>query len=188
MKPTNKDEHAPPLQAGETCDCGHPQDKGFPCIVAGQKVLGWQWAYSIDMKRRLCPACQQKQMLDCGHEIGKHEPFTSGYATTRDGARKICYVCADAQQREQLKDRSKPVYAYVSSDGKRITTWTGGELMRIEKASEWRMNFGFQCLGLCVSATDCHGKRWHGRGAGVGMCITLRPSKTAKSELQILNQ
>src|SRR5688500_16004336 len=87
----------------------------------------------------------------------------SGYARTREGLH-LCYACADAQQREELKDRSKPFFAYVSSDGKNITTWTGGVLMRITQSwpckltrQSWTHS---QSSYKSIRATDMHGGKW----------------------------
>lgn len=156
-----------------TLDCGHPHDAGHP--YNGNQI-GWTFTLALGGSRKICHACSCQQVLDCGHPIGEHSHFTSGYATTPD-KRRICYACADARQREDLKDRSKPFGAYLSDDGRKVTTWTGGELMTVTRETDWRIFGSSRNRGSCVSATDCHGKRWHGRGAGRGMCITLRPCK-----------
>jgi hypothetical protein len=153
--------------------CGHPHDAGHP--YNGGKI-GWTFTLSLDGSRQICHACQSKQILDCGHPIGDHSYFTSGYATTSEGKR-ICYACADARQRDDLLDRSRPFGAYLSSDGRKITSWTGGELMTVTRETDWRIFGSRHNRGSCVTAIDCHGKRWHGRGAGRSTCITLRPSK-----------
>lgn len=103
----------------------------------------------------------------------------SGYAITASGE-KICYSCADKAQREELKDRSKPFCAYVSGDGKLITSWTGGELMKVTqswpcqltRSSNWHDSKSYRS----IRATDCHGRKWYGRGSA-GVCITLRAAK-----------
>lgn len=89
------------------------------------------------------------------------------------------YNCADVNQREELKDRSKPFVAYVDSAGKNITTWTGGVLARITQSwpcqltrrSFWHGN-GYSC----IRAVDVHGGKWFGRGSP-GIAIKLRPCK-----------
>lgn len=60
----------------------------------------------------------------------------SGYAVLPSGER-ICYPCADKRQIEELKDRSKPFFAYVGEGS--ITTWTGGVLMRITESRSCRL-------------------------------------------------
>lgn len=103
----------------------------------------------------------------------------AGYAVTREGLH-ICYACADAQQIEEMKDRSKSFGAYVSSDGQRITSWTGGLLMRVTQSwscqltrqSQWHDSRSYKS----IRATDVHGKKWYGRGSA-GVCITMRPCK-----------
>jgi hypothetical protein len=161
------------METESLLSCGHPHDTGHPY---NDGKIGWTFSLSLDGQRKICHACACKQTLDCGHPIGEHSPFTSGYAVTPDN-RRICYACADARQREDLKDRSRPFTAYLSSDGRKVTTWTGGELMTVTRETDWRIFGSRRNVGSCISATDCHGNRWHGRGAGRGMAITLRPSK-----------
>jgi len=79
------------------------------------------------------------------------------------------------RERRELLDRSKPFVCYVSSDGSRVTGWKGNTLGTIHRSSRIRNPFGGYLLS--VSVTDVHGGRWYGRGAGEGMCITLRPCK-----------
>jgi hypothetical protein len=98
----------------------------------------------------------------------------AGYAQTRDN-RMVCFDCADARQRADLLDRSKPASGYVSADETRVTTWTGGFLGRIVSQSSHRNNWGARIY--CYSVRDVHGNYWHGRNSGASMCITLRPSK-----------
>jgi hypothetical protein len=157
----------------KTLDCGHSLDAGH--LYNGGKT-GWQFVLSLDGKRKICHSCSCAQILDCGHPIGEHSYFTSGYAVTPD-KRRICYTCADNSEREALRDTSKPCFAYLSGDGRKITTWTGGELMRVERETDWQIFGSRRNRGSCVTARDCHGKRWHGRGAGRSMCIKMRASK-----------
>jgi hypothetical protein len=117
---------------------------------------------------------------DCGADLPKHPPGYcggSGYAITPEN-RRICYACADKRQVADLLDRSKPFCAYLSTSGLTITTWTGGKLMTVTRETDWRIFGSRHSVGSCVSAVDVHGKRWHGRGAGRGMAINLRPSKS----------
>ena len=120
-------------------------------------------------------------VCSCGHPPTA-QPIGScgtGYARTRDG-RTLCYACADAAEREELRSRSGVFCAYLSSDGQRATTWTGGTLGTVvssrpckltrrsytHDASEYRS----------VTVRDVHGAYWHGRGSP-GISIRLRPSK-----------
>lgn len=92
----------------------------------------------------------------------------SGYAVLPDGTH-ICYACADAMQRDELLDRSKSFLAYVSCDGKQITTWTGGKLMDVTQS--WpcklsRISFTHDSRSYrCIRARDVHGAMWYGRGS-----------------------
>lgn len=82
-------------------------------------------------------------MLDCGHApqptyyAGTDKVLFSGYATLPDSGRKVCPDCADDMHRAQLA-ALKPggrFYGYLSSDGRRVTSWTGGELARVTRVT-----------------------------------------------------
>jgi hypothetical protein len=61
-----------------------------------------------------------------------------------------------------------------------VTTWTGGELMRVTRAMPCkltRQSFIHEKRGfLSIHAVDTHGGHWHGRGSE-GVAIKLRPCK-----------
>jgi len=102
----------------------------------------------------------------------------TGYAVKNDGS-KICYPCADAEQLEALKAR-KPTGAYLSGDGKNITTWTGGILASVTVSKPCRITgngvFNNPKSYRSIRAKDLHGNLWAGRGSP-GVHISLRPVK-----------
>lgn len=114
--------------------------------------------------------------------------FTSGYGCsagvivgeTRDGVKieqsnAICYACCHAHDVAELRDKSKPFTAYISSDGKQITNWPGAALMRITAETSGRAGFGGEMHYW--RAVDVHGQHWHGKNSGRGMCVNLRACK-----------
>lgn len=100
----------------------------------------------------------------------------TGYAVL-NSRRKICYACADKRQVADLLDRSKSFTGYLSSDGSRWTTWTGGTLGNVDRLTVSRSGLHGSSLSN-VHVVDVHGNTWCGRGAGTGMCLTLRPCKS----------
>lgn len=114
----------------------------------------------------------------CGNAFPIHPAgYTgaSGYAVLPSGEH-ICYPCADAQQRDELRDRSKPFVAYLSGD--KVTTWTGGELMRVTHSRPCkltRLSYTHDRRSYrSIRAVDVHGGHWTGRGSD-GVAIRLRP-------------
>lgn len=69
--------------------------------------------------------------------------------------------------------------AYVSSDGKYLTTWVGDELARITHSttSHRRGFYGVSFSVLHVRAVDSRGRWWSGTGAGRNMFIRIRRVK-----------
>ncbi len=116
----------------------------------------------------------------CGQVHPIQKEGGTGYATLQNG-RTICYPCSDNMQREDLKDRSQPFFAYVAGNGRSITTWTGGHLMTITRSSPCaltRQSWTHDRNGyMSVHCVDVHGGHWTGRGSA-GICIKLRPVKS----------
>lgn len=69
--------------------------------------------------------------------------------------------------------------AYVSGDGKYLTTWMGDELAKITRSSESkRRGFGGMPFSvLHVRAVDAKGRHWSGTGSGRNMFIRIRRVK-----------
>jgi len=71
--------------------------------------------------------------------------------------------------------------AYMSSNGKTLTTWTGGHLGHITQTSD--MNNSMVRRGytsdklLHFRATDLHGGTWHGTSPGPGMYARMHRTK-----------
>jgi hypothetical protein len=115
---------------------------------------------------------------DCATDI-THGCGT-GYATFNTGE-KVCYSCADKRQSAQIvaANPGDKFQAYVSSDGKKITTWTGGELMRV---CRWGNKHAWSGRGFYgprhyINAIDSNGRMWYGTGAK-GMYANIKLSKS----------
>lgn len=88
----------------------------------------------------------------------------------------VCYACADAEEAATLA-RSTTFSAYVSEDGLRFTSWSGGEFGRIVgHGFSSRAGFGHGLHYWTVRTSD--GRTWHGRNGGPGMALTIRAHKT----------
>lgn len=127
----------------------------------------------------------QATCADCGATfprlaVGASGP--SGYAIRWNGER-ICYPCSDVSERAAFAVFDVFI-AYVSGDGKSITTWPGGFLARVTYMS--RTSSGFGSLPgrrgsvYTISAIAPDGSEWYGRNAGPGMSIRLRRKKSRR--------
>lgn len=130
------------------------------------------------------------QAADCGHEITR-TGIRTGYARiaaprpvngrTLPADATVCYPCADSLQAEDMATSDR-IDAYVSGDGRNVTTWSGGVLARIVTATEPRVTYtptGGRVETVYVIARDADGRTWHGRGPGRGMYVRLRRSQSS---------
>jgi hypothetical protein len=99
------------------------------------------------------------------------------YAIDAQG-RPVSDEGVDISERRELLDRTGPFGCYLSGDGRHVTGWKGNVLGTVTRSSASRSGWHGTSI-TAVTVIDVHGGAWHGRGAGRGMCITLRPLKVA---------
>jgi hypothetical protein len=116
----------------------------------------------------------EKVSCDCCGAACIPTGCTTGYGKTPDG-RRLCFPCCDQWQRLDFSAADK-FSAYVSGDGKAVTTWTGGKLAIVAGMSRHRGGFGGEYF--TVQAVAPNGARWYGRGGGAGMYVNLRRAKS----------
>jgi hypothetical protein len=98
----------------------------------------------------------------------------TGAARDNDG-KTLCYACASKPDIEAV-ERGESVFAYVSSDGKQITTWPGAVLMKVTYIGT--ANTGWHGSSVSyVQAVAPNGTRYYGKNGGSGMAIHMRPYK-----------
>lgn len=113
--------------------------------------------------------------LDCGHEPTKTDSeFTNGIARDADG-KTYCYDCASEPDIAAV-ERGEAVWAYVSSDGKQITTWPGTPLMRVTYNGTARTGFYNSKISY-IRAVAPNGREYYGKNGGNGMHIRMKPRK-----------
>lgn len=107
--------------------------------------------------------------------VAAHDGCTTNYALDNAG-----HVYSDEgvslMDMEHIKEHSKPIGAYLSSDGKNITGWKGNTLATVTWHSTSRTGWHGSSI-THIQAVDQFGGRWYGKGAGRGMYITIRPMK-----------
>ena len=108
--------------------------------------------------------------------IAAQDGCTTNYAYDRDSDDVFSDEGVNIRELRALLDRTKPYYCYLSSDGKTVTGWKGNELGKVVYRNNAQTGFHRSSITY-VRVVDAHGGKWHGKGAGRGMCITLRASK-----------
>lgn len=106
----------------------------------------------------------------------KPDGCATGYGITPDG-RKLCYPCCDAGERAEFA-AAETYCAYMSGDGRSISTWPGGKLATVTYSARHRGGFGGEYFTVGATAPD--GSRWYGRGGGPGMFVRLRRRKRSR--------
>jgi hypothetical protein len=117
----------------------------------------------------LCLDCQQaKPILPEGGTgyavLGDRDPSESGHF--------VCYACSEIRERADFANANRYA-AYLSSDGGRVTTWTGGMLATVTNETKRRVGFGTDGRTY-IRATASDGSQWYGNGPGRGMFLRLR--------------
>lgn len=111
----------------------------------------------------------------CGATIQPRQHST-GYATMFYGA-VACYICADIQQRADMRTHGG-AFGYISSDNKHVTTWSGGTLLHITYISKPKhVGFGRRQYVKAVDTFTGH----HYSGSGPvdnGNYVRMRKVKT----------
>lgn len=119
---------------------------------------------------------------DCGHlPTVTDSPLTPGYARMPHGDdRTMCYACADRMTLQDIETApvGDRITLYISSDGNSVTTWTGGQMMRVVhwgSVHPWSRGSHFGERNY-IRVIDHTGHMWYGTGAN-GMYATLRKAK-----------
>ena len=83
------------------------------------------------------------------------------------------------EQYELLTDTPERFAAYVASDGRSITTWTGDVLGSCYLGSGWRVR-SYVGSRMYQAKAWVNGRQFTGRTFGAGTCITLRETAASK--------
>lgn len=113
------------------------------------------------------------QKLDCGHEPTQTE-IGLGNGVARDTHdRTMCYACADAMIREDMRTSDRIVLYLRDRD---LTSWSGGKLATVTARVTRRVGFHGSSR-VYFDAIDLDGRHWHGNSPGDGMYARLHARK-----------
>lgn len=117
-------------------------------------------------------------VLDCGH-AATPDGLASGKATDPRTGHTMCYPCAN-QHEAGAMSQAERYTAYLSGDGKRITTWTGGTLATVVSygiSSPLCTPSGGEYRREYVRAKTPDGTLWYGTKSDQVGAINLRRLK-----------
>ncbi len=146
----------------ELLDCGHA--RSTKRTYNGRPA--WEFVLDFDGVRKICHACADARILDCGHTPSAHSHITTGYGTDSNGSRS-CYACIAVQDRAQMiADGKACLYLSRDADGYKVGNWPGSLTFRAYgvKFSRNGGRFGAQRTDAYFIGTD--GKEWHAVNRG----------------------
>jgi hypothetical protein len=114
----------------------------------------------------------------CGHDYQTPEVSGgSGYALRRDPETgrefRICYACAETIERVEFLGSDR-FSAYLSGDGRTLTTWTGGTLAHVTSAHNGRRYWTTGTQMIHGRAIDTSDAEWSFSAIGRGALARLR--------------
>ncbi|WIV57897.1 hypothetical protein [Amycolatopsis nalaikhensis] len=139
-------------------------------------------------------AAAMADVLDCGHPATPDTSGTgaTGYAIDPATDATRCYPCSDEREREAMT-RANTFVAYVSTDGRTLTTWPGGHLATIDPADAHQHGqriytpSGGRWTRYVWHATDVDGGRWGGVNGGPGLVIRMRRLRVCTWQTEVGN-
>lgn len=158
----------------ELLACGHPPDAGAP-YAPGQPN---GWTFVLDGGRKICHACADARILDCGHTPSPHKPFTTGYGITPDG-KTHCYTCCAAQDRANMVTTGRATL-YLTKDKAgawQISNWPGSLTFPVARVKTSPRSGGFGCQRTDAWFRGPDGNMWHAVNRGDNQIARCRRLK-----------
>lgn len=157
----------------ELLDCGHARSTEH--TYNGRPA--WEFVLDFDGVRKICHACADARILDCGHTPSPHLHFTTGYGTTLAGERH-CYACIAVQDRRDMIETGRATL-YLTRDGSawKVGNWPGSLTFPVRgvKVSRYGGGFGTQRTDAWFTGPD--GKEWHAVNRGDNQVARCRRIK-----------
>ena len=148
----------------ELLDCGHPHDTGPEHVYNGAPA--WTFVLDFDGKRRICKACADARVLDCGHTPSRHGPLTTGYGTDDHGKRKCYECCADGDKARMIAGGRATLYVTLKQGKRTVTNWPGSLSFRCITFSVSKHAGGFGSQRTDVWFIGPDGFMWHAVNRG----------------------
>lgn len=157
----------------ELLDCGHARSTDY--TYNGKPA--WEFVLDFDGVRKICHACADARILDCGHTPSAHSHFTTGYGTDSAG-RRSCYECIAVQDRRDMIEMGRATL-YLTRDGSawKVGNWPGTLTFPAYgvKVSRYGGGFGSQRTDAYFIGPD--GKEWHAVNRGDNQVARCRRIK-----------
>jgi len=143
----------------ETLECGHAPSMEH----SYQGKPAWQFVVDKD-GRKICRACADARVLDCGHTPSPRGHMTAGYGTGTDG-RTVCYACcADADRAGMLATGRATLYLSGDASGGQVSNWPGSLTFAVNGFRSMRHNIAGRQYIAYFTGPD--GARWSARQYG----------------------
>lgn len=169
-------------------DCGHAPASGPEYVYQGKPA--WTFVIDFDGRRKICHACADARILDCGHTPSPHSIFTTGYG--EDARGRICYACCGEQDRARmLETGNATLYLTGAGKARRVANWPDTLSFPVvaERVSPRGGGFGSQRTDAWFYGPD--GFLWHVVNRGdneVVRCAVLKQKMLQWSGAQYLRR
>jgi hypothetical protein len=130
-------------------------------------------------ERAICDKAQAYWKAHASYDRSGASSMTAEQAAHPDYAACDNAMRGRVEAWELQRDKPAVFFAYLDAKGEHVTTWLGdviGRVTRLRRSTHRTWN-GARHSMYHVHVT-AFGKRYHGKGSGPGMCITLRAFKS----------
>lgn len=163
----------------DTLDCGHAPGKGDPYNGGG---MGWQFVLDDKTGRKICHACADARILECGHTPSPHEIFTTGYGVDPATGARSCYACCADKERAGMIETGRAVLYLVDSQASTgrafsVQNWPGSLSFPAYGVSRKPRGGGFGAQRTDAYFRGPDGCEWHAVNRGDNQIARCKRAK-----------
>lgn len=131
-------------------------------------------------ERAICDKAQAFWKANADYSRSGWSSLSKEKATHPDYAACSNEMRGRVEQFELLTNPPERFSAYIGSDGRTLTVWTGQKIGTAQAGRSWPSGSRFCGVSLVSYVCTMAGRTYHGRGQGAGMLINLRETAASK--------
>lgn len=130
--------------------------------------------------RAICDKAQAYWKANATYSRGGWSSLSKELSAHPDYAACTNAMRGHVEQFELLTNPPEKFSAYIGSDGRTLTVWTGTVIGDAQAGRSWPTGSRFCGTSLVSYECTMAGRHYHGRSQGPGMCINLRETAASK--------